>query len=326
MSVIQAKYDELETIAGRFKHRAESNGEMKDKIAQSFQALEQGGWIGRGANSFFSEMAGETFPALERLISALNVAQSVTLEAKQVLEQAEQEAAALFENGAAGPDGSQAGPESPGSAGPGGSPSTAPGQPGPVASPSGGSIWDHLRMKGGLWSFDSAKEGGTRRGGKFNPEIKATFGIEESSVWGSPKGDSMAAVGGYAEAGLKVSLEDGVMVGAGGEYYTVKGDWDTALVGDKEYGITGGVGFKGLSAEGFAGVQFDDKDKRIGATVGVNLVSVEGSVGGNVAGVNVSVAGEVGLKAELGFELGKKGVAIKLPFVSFGLKFGGGVD
>jgi WXG100 family type VII secretion target len=299
---------------------------MKDKIVQRFQTLEQGGWLGRGADSFFGEMAGETFPALERLIAALDEAQSVTLEAKQLLEQAEEEAASVFGNGAAGPNGSQPGPQSPSSAGPGGSPSSTLGQPVPVASPGGGSIWDHLRMKGGLWSFDSAKEGGSRRGGKFNPEIKATFGIEESSVWGSPKGDSMAAIGGYAEAGVKLSLEDGVMVGAGGEYYTVKGDWDTALVGDKEFGVTGGVGFKGLSAEGFAGVQFDDKDKRIGATVGVNLVSVEGSVGGNVAGVNVSVAGEVGLKAELGFELGKKGIAIKLPFVSFGLKFGGGVD
>jgi hypothetical protein len=57
----------------------------------------------------------------------------------------------------------------------------------------------------------------------------------------------------------------------------------------------------------------------------VNLASIEGSVGANVAGVNVSLTGEIGFKAEFGITFGKR-TEIKLPFISFGLRFGGGVD
>ena len=42
----------------------------------------------------------------------------------------------------------------------------------------------------------------------------------------------------------------------------------------------------------------------------------------NVAGYNVGVSGEIGLKAEAGFQIGKDGVEIKLPLFSFGINFG----
>lgn len=111
--IVQAKYDELEMIANRFKSRAEANGELKSKVIQSYQALEQGGWIGRGAESFFKEMTGEMFPALERLSEALDEAQSVTLELKQIVEQAEEEAASVFQGNGTGGGGTP----SPGAAG-----------------------------------------------------------------------------------------------------------------------------------------------------------------------------------------------------------------
>jgi hypothetical protein len=39
----------------------------------------------------------------------------------------------------------------------------------------------------------------------------------------------------------------------------------------------------------------------------------------------VGVSGELGFKAEIGFKIGKR-TEIKLPFVSFGLNFGGAKD
>lgn len=334
--VIQAKYELLEQIAARFAQEAEAGAGMGSRVRQAMAGLQQSGWIGAGADAFFEEMDGRILPAHDRLIHALQESQKVTRQIIAIIQQAEEEAAAPFGgNGSGGTGGPGAGSFPPGLFPPGFTPIPGqPGQPGspptirPIPQPPGGgsSIWDHFRSKGDIWSFDSSKgPDGSRKGGKFAPGIKATFGTEESSVWGSPKGDSLAAVGGYGEAGIRANLDDGVMIGAGGEFYTVKGEWDTAFVGDKEYGVTGGVGFKGLSAEGFAGFQFDKKDQAFGAKVGVNAVSVEGSVGGNVAGVNVSLAGEIGLKAEFGFKIGKK-TEIALPFITIGFKFGGGVD
>lgn len=323
---IQANYEELEAIAARFGHYADSNAEMSGRVRQGVEKLRHGDWIGQGSTAFFNEMSREVLPALDRLTQALQQSREVTRQISVIWQQAEEEAAAPFRQGAGAAAGVTSQPLSPDGAAPNGSSTpAAPGQtpdtvhPIPTA-PGQGTIWDHFRAKGKIWEYD-AKPGH----GKFDPGIKLTVGIEESSVWGSPKGDSAAAIGGYVEAGARVN-KDGIMIGAGGEFYVVKGDWDTAFVGNKEYGVTGGIGFKGLSADAFGGIQFDGKDKKIGAEVGVNLISVEGSVGANVAGVNVSATGEVGLKAELGFEVGRKGVQIKLPFISFGLKFGGGVD
>ena len=329
--IIQAQYEQLDKIASRFRSEAENNAALLQQVAQGVQGL-QGGWEGKGSAAFFAEMETTTNPGLQRLINALDEAQSATLKIKQIIQQAEEEASVPFGGAGGGtlPPGTT--PVPPGQVPPGFTP--IPGQPGtpptvsPIPQPSsgGGSFWDRFRSKGDVWSFDSSKgPGGSSKGGKFSPGIKLTFGTEASSVWGNPKGDGVAAIGGHGEAGVKFSLDDGVMVGAGGEFYTVKGEWDTALLGDKEYGVTGGVGFKGPSADGFAGIQLDRKNQAVGASIGVNVVSVEGSVGGNVAGVNVSATGEIGLKAELGLTIGKR-TEIKLPFISFGFKFGGGVD
>jgi WXG100 family type VII secretion target len=328
--VIQAQYEQLDNIANRFGQAAENNAALAQQVAKAAQTLQNGGWEGKGATAFFSEMETTISPALKRFIHALEEAQTVTLEIKQIIQQAEEKASAPFGGGGGNGTGTSGTSDGllfpPGLFPPGVGPS--PGQPGtsptitPVPQPSsnGGSIWDHFRNKGDIWSYD-----GKGKKGKFGPGIKATFGTEESSLWGSPTGDGVSAVGGYGEVGLKASLDDGVIIGGGGEFYTVKGQWDTALVGDKEYGVTAGAGFKGPSAEAFGGFRFDRKDQSVGLGVGVNVASVEGSVGGNVAGVNVSAIGEVGLKAELGITIGRK-TEIKLPFISFGLKFGGGVD
>jgi hypothetical protein len=59
-------------------------------------ALEQGGWEGQGATAFYDEMQNEVFPAMQRLMSALSEAQMVTLQIRDIIWQAEEEAASVF--------------------------------------------------------------------------------------------------------------------------------------------------------------------------------------------------------------------------------------
>ena len=93
------------------------------------------------------------------------------------------------------------------------------------------------------------------------------------------------------------------------------------FAGDKDLGFTGSGEVKVLSGEASAGF----KEWTLGASAGVNLASVKGELGANVAGINVGVGAEVGLKAEIGFKIGKE-TEIKLPFVTLGISFGGAKD
>ncbi len=96
-SIVQAQYEELERIAARFGQQAEVQIALEQRVQRAVAALESGGWIGRGAAAFMFEMDGTIFPTLQRLISALREAQTVTLEIRTLIQQAEEEAAALFQ-------------------------------------------------------------------------------------------------------------------------------------------------------------------------------------------------------------------------------------
>jgi WXG100 family type VII secretion target len=120
-NIIQAQYEALEALAQKFGQQAEMNGEMYGRVQKVVQALEQGGWEGQGSSAFFAEMDGTIYPALQRLINALEEAQSTTLQIKEIIQQAEEEAAAPFGGRAAE----------------GGSPVTAPGAVGPPGTVSG---------------------------------------------------------------------------------------------------------------------------------------------------------------------------------------------
>ena len=96
IDVIQAEYDKLDDIAGRFAKSAESTADMRSRIEQSVQALQSGKWEGEGSTAFFTEMERDVFPVMTRLAGALEQAQSVTLQAKDILQAAEDEAARPF--------------------------------------------------------------------------------------------------------------------------------------------------------------------------------------------------------------------------------------
>lgn len=315
---IQAQYEQLDQLAKRFQSQAEANQQLLQTVRQRADALREG-WQGSGSEAFHREMDSVTYPAMNRLTHALTEGSRVTMQIARLMKDAEEDAAAPFrQNGAVGlPLTLNSTPQVAGGTA---TLNRSTKHPTKLASPNK-NIWDYVRVEGDIWKFDKKSgKGGADLG------VEATIGIKEKSVWGKTTGDGVAGVGGYAKAGVDLSLKDGVMIGAGGEIYAVKGEWDTALMGNKRYGVTGGVEFKAFSADGFAGVQFDGDGKRIGAKVGLNLASAGASLGGNIAGYNVSVVGQIGLKAELGFGLDSKGVQLDLPIFSIGFKWGGGVD
>ncbi|MCB9126857.1 MAG: WXG100 family type VII secretion target [Ardenticatenales bacterium] len=117
--IIQANYNKLEEIAKRFEANSEAVAEMQKQVQRVFNNLHDGGWIGRGSDAFFEEMTHDVLPATARLASALQEASQVTRKISEILQQADQEAAAPFQGGGAANGGD---PFSGGGAGSGGDP------------------------------------------------------------------------------------------------------------------------------------------------------------------------------------------------------------
>jgi len=97
---IQAKYDQLTVISTRFRDQAEQCTDVQRRMQRGFQQLQNGGWEGRGAAAFFSEMEREIFPAMRRLHVALTTGAEVVRQISEILRAAEEEAARLFGSGA----------------------------------------------------------------------------------------------------------------------------------------------------------------------------------------------------------------------------------
>jgi WXG100 family type VII secretion target len=93
---VQADYEQLGQVSSQFANQSQVIQELLQKVRSSMQQLEDGGWIGRGADSFFSEMQSVVFPAIQRLESSLNDASSTTKQIAQNMQQAEQDAQSLF--------------------------------------------------------------------------------------------------------------------------------------------------------------------------------------------------------------------------------------
>lgn len=94
--IVQAEYDALDGIAGRFNRSAEVTDDVRSQLGSAFAPLERGGWIGDAAQAFFGEMRGELFPAVQRLTETMSAAQEATLRIAQIIREAEEEASAQF--------------------------------------------------------------------------------------------------------------------------------------------------------------------------------------------------------------------------------------
>ncbi|MEW5988028.1 MAG: WXG100 family type VII secretion target [Chloroflexota bacterium] len=95
---VQANYDELATVADRFDEQATGIEGHLQKVKQSVEALQRGGWVGQGANAFFAEMEDEVLPAVQRLVVALADSCKTCSQINDTLQTAEEEAAGPFKN------------------------------------------------------------------------------------------------------------------------------------------------------------------------------------------------------------------------------------
>ncbi|MFN8468709.1 MAG: WXG100 family type VII secretion target [Caldilineaceae bacterium] len=95
--IVQANYESLERTAQRFAQQAEEQIQLARAVDRALAPLHNGGWIGRGSQAFFAEMHAEVLPALQRLIAALHEAEDVTTQMRQLMQEAEAEAARLFQ-------------------------------------------------------------------------------------------------------------------------------------------------------------------------------------------------------------------------------------
>lgn len=93
---VQADYDDLARISQQFAQQASESEQTMHRIESCMQELQGGGWIGRGAQSFYQEMEDEVLPGLNRLCQALEDGASTIRRISDVLRQAEEEAAGTF--------------------------------------------------------------------------------------------------------------------------------------------------------------------------------------------------------------------------------------
>jgi WXG100 family type VII secretion target len=95
-SEIRVHYDDLETIAIRFDHRGELTQQLLKDLRRQQGVLEDGVWLGSGAQAFFAEMNSRVVPTMNGLIQAFGEAAGTARQVHELLHQAEAEAAALF--------------------------------------------------------------------------------------------------------------------------------------------------------------------------------------------------------------------------------------
>lgn len=100
---IQCDYDQMSAVADLFGRQAAETEALTREISRCVGNLQQGGWLGLGAQSFYDEMLDLVFPALGRLSGALHEGEQTSIKISQMLADAEEEAAKLFRNGSSGP-------------------------------------------------------------------------------------------------------------------------------------------------------------------------------------------------------------------------------
>ncbi len=93
---VQADYDELANIANQFAQESSAAEQLTNDILNLVGELEGGGWIGRGAQAFYSEMHDEVEKGLRNLSSALEDASNAVKQISNTISQAEQDASMKF--------------------------------------------------------------------------------------------------------------------------------------------------------------------------------------------------------------------------------------
>jgi WXG100 family type VII secretion target len=93
---VRVDYEQLGEIARAFDQQAEGAQQMLDALQSNMSTLQGGDWVGKGADTFYTEMNSAVLPAVKRLVAAMRSAASMTTTISRMMKQAEDDAAALF--------------------------------------------------------------------------------------------------------------------------------------------------------------------------------------------------------------------------------------
>jgi WXG100 family type VII secretion target len=93
---IEANYDDLANIDNRFLAQAGVVEQLMSTLSNQMGHLQGGGWIGRGANAFYTEMDQLVLPSMQRLRQALEEASRTTRQVITTFENAETEGEITF--------------------------------------------------------------------------------------------------------------------------------------------------------------------------------------------------------------------------------------
>ncbi len=96
MPIVQIHYQQIEQLIQRFGKQQTQVQTILQRLKQSIQALEHGGWQGDAASACFNEFNHEIVPAYTRLANVFSESQRVLQQLAVVFHEAEAEAAALF--------------------------------------------------------------------------------------------------------------------------------------------------------------------------------------------------------------------------------------
>ena len=95
-SIVQIKYDVVDAIIVRFQKLHEQSQTIQASVCQTINSLQAGQWQGSAANACFQEFEHVVNPAFQRLLHALHGSVETTKAIRQIMADAEAEAAALF--------------------------------------------------------------------------------------------------------------------------------------------------------------------------------------------------------------------------------------
>src|SRR6266849_4096068 len=104
-ATIRANYDQLKQVASAFRKNSEECKRSLQNIRSHKDTLQGGDWVGQGATAFYREMDDSVLPTLQRLINALDTAQSSVSKISSIMQEAEDQAANVLKGPAGGAGG-----------------------------------------------------------------------------------------------------------------------------------------------------------------------------------------------------------------------------
>jgi uncharacterized protein YukE len=93
--VVRVQYDEISSIVKKLNHSGIEMAELTSTTIRRLNALRLS-WIGDAATEFFNEMDSELIPAVNRVISAVVLAQDVAIKVVRTFKVADEETTAYF--------------------------------------------------------------------------------------------------------------------------------------------------------------------------------------------------------------------------------------